>query len=79
MNPRERDLTRVDATARKWQIVLDVKHQAAAETNFPYAFRAAVVGFFAVAGRVAQEEEERTVKIQRASVLYGVTRELYAK
>jgi preprotein translocase subunit SecB len=70
------NVTRVDAGERKWQLVLEVKHQAAPETNFPYAFRAAVVGFFTVAPRVAADEEERTVKIQGASVLYGVAREI---
>ena len=69
-------LTKVEGADRKWQIVLQVKHQAAPETNFPYAFRATVVGVFTVANRVESTEEERTVKIQGASVLYGVTREI---
>src|SRR5687767_5788318 len=56
---------------RKWELALEIKHQAAPETNFPYAFRVSVIGFFTAAARVAEDEEERTVRIQGASVLYG--------
>ncbi len=69
-------LSCVDTAAKKWQLTMEIKHQAAPETNSPYAFRVVIVGFFTVAGRVVDEEQERTVKIQGASVLYGVAREI---
>ncbi len=63
-------------TNRRWQVTLEIKHQAAADTNFPYAFRLVLVGFFLVEDRVKTENEERTVKIHGASVLYGMAREI---
>lgn len=60
----------------RWQVTLEIKHQAAVETNFPYAFRLVLVGFFQVESRVKTENEERTVKIHGASVLYGMAREI---
>lgn len=62
--------------SRRWQVTLEIKHQAAADTNFPYAFRLVLVGFFLVEAGVKQENEERTVKIHGASVLYGMAREI---
>jgi preprotein translocase subunit SecB len=61
---------------RRWQVTLEIKHQAAADTNFPYAFRLVLVGFFLVEDRVKVENEGRTVKIHGASVLYGMAREI---
>ena len=60
----------------RWQLTLEIKHQAAPETNFPYAFRMVLVGFFTAAATVKPEDEERTVKIHGASVLYGMAREI---
>ena len=65
-----------DAGEHRWQVTLEIKHQAAPETNFPYAFRVVLVGFFSAASWVKPEDEERTVKIQGASVLYGMAREI---
>lgn len=64
------------AEARHWQVVLEVKQQAAANKNCPYSFRVKVVGLFLAAESVPAQHEERTAKIHGASVLYGVTREV---
>jgi preprotein translocase subunit SecB len=60
----------------RWQVTLEIKHQAAPETNFPYAFRLVLVGFFGVEEWVKSEDEERTVRIHGASVLFGMAREI---
>ncbi len=60
----------------RWQLTLEVKHQAAPETNFPYSFRLVLVRFFTAAATVKPDDEERMVKIQGASVLYGMAREI---
>jgi preprotein translocase subunit SecB len=60
---------------RLWQVTLDVRHQPGPETNFPYAYRVVLVGQFSVAAW-SQTDEERTVRIHGASVLYGMTREI---
>lgn len=69
---------RTDGTVesdRRWQVTLDLRHQPGPETNFPYSFRVALVGQFTVA-TWAKTEEERTVRIHGASVLYGMGREI---
>lgn len=68
--------TATEGTERRWQVSLDVCHQPAPETNFPYAYRVALVGQFSIAPHVKAEDEERTVRIHGASVLYGMTREI---
>lgn len=59
-----------------WQVTLEVRHQTGPETNFPYSYRVVLVGQFGVAPSVKTEDEERTVRIHGASVLYGMTREI---
>lgn len=65
-----------EGAERRWQVSLDVCHQPATETNFPYSYRVALVGQFSLAPHVKAEDEERTVRIHGASVLYGMTREI---
>ena len=60
----------------RWQVTLEIAHQAAPETNFPYAFRVVVVGFFKAESWVKPEDEERTVHIQGTSMLYSMAREI---
>jgi preprotein translocase subunit SecB len=60
---------------RRWQVTLEVRHQPGPETNFPYSYRVVLVGQFTVATWAATEEE-RTVRIHGASVLYGMAREI---
>ena len=60
----------------RWQLTLEIKCQTAPETNFPYSFRLVMVGFFSAASTVKPEDEERMVKIQGASVLYSMAREI---
>jgi len=68
--------TAAEGTERRWQVTLDVGHQPAPETNFPYSYRVTLVGQFSIAPHVKAEDEERTVRIHGASVLYGMTREI---
>jgi preprotein translocase subunit SecB len=63
-------------TDHRWQVVLEVRHQPSPATNFPYSYRVVLVGQFSVAASVMADEEERTVRIHGASVLYGMTREI---
>lgn len=65
-----------DQTIRRWQVTLEVRHQPSPATNFPYSYRVVLVGQFSVASSVKADEEERTVRIHGASVLYGMTREI---
>jgi preprotein translocase subunit SecB len=67
---------RVDQTNRCWQVTLDVRHQPSPATNFPYSYRVVLVGQFNVDPQVKSDDEERTVRIHGASVLYGMTREI---
>jgi preprotein translocase subunit SecB len=69
-----------DATAprngKRWQVTLDVRHQPAADANFPYSYRVVLVGQFGVGENVKPEDEERWAKIHASSVLYGMAREI---
>jgi len=60
----------------RWQVTLELTHQAAPETNFPYGFRVVLVGFFKAESWVKPDDEERTVRIHGASVLFGMSREI---
>jgi preprotein translocase subunit SecB len=61
---------------RRWQVSLEIKHVPPAGCNFPYAYRVVLTGFFRAEPDVAPENEERMVRIQGASVLYGMGREI---
>lgn len=65
-----------EADDHRWQVTIEIVHQAAKGTNFPYAFRVVLVGFFKCETSVKPDDEERTVKIQGASVLFGMAREI---
>jgi preprotein translocase subunit SecB len=65
-----------EADDHRWQVTLEIIHQAAQGTNAPYAFRVVMVGFFKAEASVKPEDEERMVRIQGASVLYGMGREI---
>lgn len=60
----------------RWQVTVEIIHQAAKGTNFPYAFRVVMVGFFKAESWVKPKDEERTVQIQGASVLFSMAREI---
>lgn len=60
----------------RWQVTLEVRHQPAPGVNFPYSYRVVLVGQFGISDNVTTEDEERFVRIQGASVLYGMTREI---
>ena len=68
--------TPTDAEPRRWQVTLEIKHQPADTANFPYSYRVVLVGFFRAEASVAPGNEERTIRIHGASVLYGMGREI---
>ena len=61
---------------RRWQVTLEIRHQPAPGVNFPYSYRVVLVGQFGVQDGVQSQDEERFVRIQGASVLYGMAREI---
>jgi preprotein translocase subunit SecB len=61
---------------RHWQVTLEIRHQPAPGVNFPYSYRVVLVGQFGVHDGVQSDDEERFVRIQGASVLYGMAREI---
>lgn len=61
---------------QRWQVTLEIRHQPAPGVNFPYSYRVVLVGQFGVQDGVRSEDEERFVRIQGASVLYGMAREI---
>ena len=65
-----------ETSDHRWQVTVEIIHQAAKGTNFPYAFRIVMVGFFKAESWVKPEDEERTVQIQGASVLFSMAREI---
>lgn len=60
----------------RWQVSLEVRHQPGPQVNFPYSYRAVLIGQFGVAPSVQAQDEERMVKIQGASMLYSMAREI---
>lgn len=60
----------------RWQVVMGIRHQPATGVNFPYSYRVVLVGQFGVGENVKPGDEERFVRIQGASVLYGMAREI---
>ncbi len=65
-----------ESVERRWQVSLDIRYTPGEGVNYPYAYRVHLVGFFKVEDWVALENEERTVRIHGASVLYGMAREI---
>lgn len=61
---------------QRWQVTLEIRHQPAPGVNFPYSYRVVLVGQFGVQDGVQSDDEERFVRIQGASVLYGMAREI---
>lgn len=60
-----------------WEVAVTIKHQPAAETNFPYDFRLTIVGIFQSTVADAKPEMiERLMKINGSSILYGMSREI---
>lgn len=61
----------------QWEVTVSIKHQPALETNFPYDFRLSIVGIFRCTVADAKPEfVERIMKINAASILYGMAREI---
>ena len=60
----------------RWQVTLEIRHQPPPGVNFPYSYRVVLVGQFGVSENVNPGDEERFLRIQGASVLYGMAREI---
>ena len=61
---------------QEWQIVLKLKHSQSTESNSPYFFMIAMVGFFAVDKSVPEAKVAEFVEVNGASVLYSTAREV---
>jgi preprotein translocase subunit SecB len=60
-----------------WQVVLTVSQQPAAESNFPYEFRIVIVGLFELfAKELSEDKQEKIIRINGSSMLYGSVREI---
>jgi preprotein translocase subunit SecB len=62
----------------RWQHVLTVTSQMPPERKYPYDFQIALVGYFKVLEVVPPEHVEGFVKVNAASVLYAMAREMLA-
>ena len=60
----------------RWQVTIEIRHQPAPGVNFPYSYRVVLVGQFGISATVKPDDEERWVKVQGSSVLYGMAREI---
>lgn len=60
----------------EWQVGLRLRFQPKAEANYPYTFSLELVGFFRVLSLLPAESEERLVKTNASSMLYGAAREI---
>ena len=60
----------------RWQVSLEVRHQPGPAVNFPYSYKVVLIGQFSVATTVAKDSEEWMVRIQGASMLYSMAREI---
>ena len=60
----------------RWQVSLEVRHQPGPAVNFPYSYRVVLIGQLGVAPTVATANEEWMVRIQGASMLYSMAREI---
>src|SRR5438552_880447 len=61
---------------RSWQLTLRVALNAPSERNLPYSFLVSVVGFVTVDQSVKDENVERFVNINGASLLFSAAREI---
>lgn len=60
-----------------WQLTLEVSQQPAPERNFPYEFRVVIVGILeCLKEGIPEDKCTRMVKVNGASMLYGVAREV---
>ena len=59
-----------------WSIEMTLSKKIADQQNFPYSFSATIVGYFICGAVPANLTEERLVRVNGASVLYGVAREV---
>ncbi len=61
---------------RRWQVVLKLQHQPAAEANVPCRLTVEIVGYFIVLEGVPDERIERLVQTNGPSMVYGILREV---
>lgn len=70
----ESKVSPVEEQESTWQVVVKVIFDAAAAENAAYSFTVEVVGFFSCED-VPDEAQERFVRIQACSILYGMARD----
>ncbi len=67
----------VEAEENLWQINLSVHQQPSPESNFPYEFKVVLMGIFKCLAEIEDEDDrERFMRINGASMLYGIVREV---
>jgi len=68
----------VDAPGRVgWSIDLTLSYQAAPKQNYPYGYSIQLVGFFSSPTEVPEGlDDERLVRVNGSSMLYGIAREM---
>ena len=65
------------AAERYWSIEMKLEQKIVPQQNFPYAFTATLVGFFTCAEDLPPNiSEERMVRVNGSSILYGIAREV---
>src|SRR5580692_8612473 len=66
-----------DAPGHSWSVEMTISQKLEEGQNFPYEFEITIVGFFTcLEGLPPAAEEERFVRVNGSSLLYGAAREL---
>ena len=60
----------------RWQVVLKLQHQPAAEANVPCRLTVEIIGSFLVMEGVPDDRIKRLVETNGPSILYGIAREI---
>lgn len=58
-----------------WQVDLSLAHEPGEEENAPYRYQIQVAGFFTVDEGIPEEKVKNIVKVNGASLLFGIARE----
>ena len=67
----------IEAEENLWHINLSVHQQPSPESNFPYEFKVVLMGIFKCLAEIEDDtERERFMRINGASMLYGIVREV---
>jgi hypothetical protein len=73
----ETDSWRTEGASGSWSLRMVITHQIGPQQNFPYEFKLVMIGFLVCTGPVPHGlEEDRYVKVNGFSILYGIAREI---